>query len=126
MHHLNGEQPFAGLVQDTNGTFYGTTVYGGADYGTVFSLSVGLGPFVETNPLAGKAGAKVAILGTDLTGATGVEFNGTATAFRVVSSSFIEAKVCVASVRTSGEGWKTRLVSSSSKSTDFSPRFIRP
>jgi len=93
MHHLNGEQPFAGLVQDTNGTFYGTTVYGGADYGTVFSLSVGLGPFVETNPLAGKAGAKVAILGTDLTGATGVEFNGTATAFRVVSSSFIEAKV---------------------------------
>jgi hypothetical protein len=34
---------------------YGTTVYGGANNdGTVFSLSVGLGPFVETQPTSGK------------------------------------------------------------------------
>ena len=46
---------FAGLVQDTNGIFYGTTEGGGAnDAGTVFSLSVGLGPFVETNPVLAK------------------------------------------------------------------------
>jgi uncharacterized repeat protein (TIGR03803 family) len=83
------------LVQDTNGIFYGTTQTGGNsdNAGTVFSLSVGLGPFVKTNPAAGKVGATVGILGTDLTGATGVKFNGTGTAFRVVSSSFIEAKV---------------------------------
>ena len=54
--------------------------------GTIFSLSVGFGPFVKTNPEAGKVGATVGILGTDLTGATGVKFNGTETAFRVVSS----------------------------------------
>jgi uncharacterized repeat protein (TIGR03803 family) len=83
-----------GLVQDTSGNLYGTTYLGGANGdGTIFSLSVGLGPFVETNPAAGKVGANVGILGTDLTGATDVTFNGTATAFRVVSSTFIEAKV---------------------------------
>jgi len=82
------------LVQDTNGTFYGTTQGGGAnDTGTVFSLSVGLGPFVETNPNAGKIGAAVGILGTNLAGATGVKLNGIETAFRLVSSTFIEAKV---------------------------------
>jgi uncharacterized repeat protein (TIGR03803 family) len=39
----DGEFPYGGLIQDTNGTFYGTTNYGGAnDDGTVFSLSVGM------------------------------------------------------------------------------------
>ena len=48
----DGGGPYgAGLVQGTNGTFYGTTYFGGSsDDGTVFSLSVGLGPFVATNP----------------------------------------------------------------------------
>ena len=82
------------LTQDTSGNFYGTAELGGANGdGTAFSLSVGLGPFVETNPAAGKVGTTVGILGTDLTGATGVKFNGTATVFRLVSSTFIEAKV---------------------------------
>jgi uncharacterized repeat protein (TIGR03803 family) len=79
-------------IQNTNGAFYGTTDEGAND-GTVFGLSMGLGPFVNTNPAAGKVGAKVGILGTDLTGATSVTFNGTETAFRVVSKTFIEAKV---------------------------------
>jgi len=91
----------AGLVQGTNGNFYGTTFIGGGGgclpqgygCGTVYGLSVGSGPFVETNPVAAKVGTTVGILGTALTGATGVKFNGTATAFRVVSSTFIEAKV---------------------------------
>ena len=76
----DGEFPLAGLVQDTNGDFYGTTTSwrGQTAYGTVFSLSVGLGPFVETQPTSGKVGAAVKILGTDLTGATSVTFNGTA------------------------------------------------
>jgi uncharacterized protein (TIGR03437 family) len=38
-------------------------------------------------------GAAVKILGTDLTGATSVTFNGTATEFTVVSSSEIATKV---------------------------------
>ena len=63
------------------------------DDGTVFSLSVGLGPFVETQPTSGKVGAAVKILGTNLTGATSVTFNGTAAAFKVVSSSLITATV---------------------------------
>ena len=61
--------------------------------GTVFSLSVGLGPFVETQPTSGKVGAAVKILGTDLTDATKVTFHGTTATFTVVSSSLITATV---------------------------------
>ncbi|HEX4537107.1 MAG TPA: choice-of-anchor tandem repeat GloVer-containing protein [Candidatus Acidoferrum sp.] len=39
------------LVQASDGNFYGTTAHGGLyNWGTVFRLSVGLGPFVETTP----------------------------------------------------------------------------
>jgi uncharacterized repeat protein (TIGR03803 family) len=91
----DGSQPVAGLVQDTNGTFYGTTDGGGANgpNGTVFSLSVGLGPFVATNPTTGPVGKSVKILGTSLTGSTSVTFNGTAATFTVVSASEITTKV---------------------------------
>jgi len=84
-----------GLVQGTNGTFYGTTDSGGTTvhYGTVFSLSVGLGAFVKTVPTAGKTGSAVKILGTNLTGATRVSFNGAAAAFTVVSRSEISTTV---------------------------------
>ena len=79
-----------GLVQDTDGNFYGTTYAGGAyGDGTVFSLSVGLGPFVETQPTSGKVGTAVRILGTSLTGATSVTFNGTAAVFTVEGSSIV-------------------------------------
>ena len=90
----DGSQPQEGLVQHTNGTLYGTTYYGGTDgLGTVYSLSAGLGAFVETLPTAGKVGAKVTILGTSLTGATSVSFDGTAATFKVVSSTEITTTV---------------------------------
>jgi uncharacterized repeat protein (TIGR03803 family) len=90
----DGAEIAAALVQDTNGTFYGTAPFGGANNdGTVFSLSVGLGPFVETQPTSGKVGAAVKILGTDLTGATSVTFNGTVAVFKVVSASLITTNV---------------------------------
>jgi uncharacterized repeat protein (TIGR03803 family) len=89
----DGEYP-SGLVQNTNGTFYGTTSGGGASYdGTVFSLSVGLGPFVETQTTSGPVGAAVKILGSDLTGATSVTFNGAAATFTVVSRYLITTTV---------------------------------
>jgi hypothetical protein len=90
----NGGVPEAAVTQDTNGDFYGTTTEGGADAdGTVFALSVGLGAFVETQPTSAKVGQPVNILGTNLTGATSVTFNGTAAAFTVVSPSLIRATV---------------------------------
>ena len=90
----DGARPWAGLVQATNGEFYGTTHAGGAgNYGTVFGLSVGLGPFVKTMPKTGHVGQIIDILGTSLTGATSVGFNGTAAVFSVVSPSLITATV---------------------------------
>jgi uncharacterized repeat protein (TIGR03803 family) len=98
----DGGHPNMGLVQDTNGNFYGTTVNGGADStcswngmgcGTVYSLSMGLGPFVETQPTFGPVGIPVKILGTNLTGATSVTFNGTAAVFKVASPSLVMAIV---------------------------------
>jgi uncharacterized repeat protein (TIGR03803 family) len=90
----DGQNPVASLVQDTNGVFYGTTELGGTDAaGTIFTLSVGLGPFVETIPASGKVGKAVKILGTNLTGSTSVTFNGTAATFTVVSGSEITTTV---------------------------------
>jgi uncharacterized repeat protein (TIGR03803 family) len=98
--NTDGSVPGAQLVQATNGTFYGTTVYGGDlscsspnGCGTVFNLSVGLSPFVETNPTSGRVGQPVTILGTSLTGTIGVKFNGTAAMFTVVSGSEITTTV---------------------------------
>jgi uncharacterized protein (TIGR03437 family) len=71
----------------------GSGTYCGGGCGTIFNLSVGLGPFVETVPVAGKSGTNVSILGTNLTGATSVTFNGTAAAFTVTSSALITATV---------------------------------
>jgi hypothetical protein len=52
--------------------------------GTVFSLCVGLGPFVKTLPTSGQAGTPVIILGNNLTSAGKVRFNGTVANFTVL------------------------------------------
>jgi uncharacterized repeat protein (TIGR03803 family) len=89
-----GGNPVAALVQGTNGDFYGTTPeYGSYGQGTIFSLAAGLGPFVEAQPPAGKAGAPVIILGSDLSGATSVTFNGTPASFTVASAAEITTAV---------------------------------
>jgi uncharacterized repeat protein (TIGR03803 family) len=90
-----GINPYGALVQATNGAFYGTTTQGGGtnNDGTLFSLSVGLGPFVETNPTSAKEGASVKILGNNLTGSTTVSFNSTAATYKVQSSTEITTNV---------------------------------
>lgn len=90
----NGNQPY-GLAQAPSGTIYGVTSQGGTQTygGTVYSLTAGLTPFVETEPSSGKDGTTVNILGTNLEAATSVTFNGTTAQFSVVSSSQIKATV---------------------------------
>jgi len=92
----DGSQPEGGLLQDTNGTFYGTTYSGGTNgLGTIYSLSVSTAqtPFVQPLQKAANTGAKVTIVGNNLTGATKVLFNGIAAAFTVISSTEITAIV---------------------------------
>ncbi|MGA2741116.1 MAG: choice-of-anchor tandem repeat GloVer-containing protein [Bryobacteraceae bacterium] len=90
----DGAMIMGSLVQGTDGNFYGTATGGGADgYGTVFSLSTGLGPFVKALPAYGKVGAAIKILGTNLTDATSVTFNGIAAAFTVTSPTLITTTV---------------------------------
>ncbi|MGH9432855.1 MAG: choice-of-anchor tandem repeat GloVer-containing protein [Terriglobia bacterium] len=92
----DGAYPEGGLFQATNGGFYGTTG-GGGPYGagTVFNLGVGLHPFIETVPAAGKVGQRVLILGNNLTGSTSVTFNGISATFTVSSRTLITATVPV-------------------------------
>src|SRR3984957_16037569 len=90
----DGASPLAGLLQDTNGDLYGTTNRGGANsLGTIFKLSLGLAPFVKTLPTVGLVGSTVKILGSDLTDATSVTFNGVPAAFTVVSAREISTTV---------------------------------
>jgi len=97
--YIDGAVPVGGLFQATNGLFYGTTVDGGGlscspwGCGTVFSESVGLGPFVMTVPTARKVGQGVIILGNGLEGSTSVTFNGAPATFKVVSATEISTTV---------------------------------
>jgi uncharacterized repeat protein (TIGR03803 family) len=88
------------LTQATTGVFWGTTQAGGTNFstcsggcGTVFTLNMGLAPFIEAVPASGKVGSTVLILGNSLTGSTSVTFNGKAAAFKVVSSTEITVTV---------------------------------
>ena len=87
--------PYGPLFQATDGDFYGATAYGPPPccHGTIFKLTNGLSPLVETVPVAGKVGQSVIILGYGLTGSTSVTFNGVAAAFTVESDTYIRATV---------------------------------
>ncbi len=91
----NGYAALGPLFQATDGNFYGTTIYGPGigGFGTIYRLSNDLSPLVEPVPAAGRVGKKVIILGNNLTGSTGVKFNGKAATFTVVSDTEITATV---------------------------------
>jgi hypothetical protein len=95
----DGALPEASLFQATNGIFYGSTDLGGSQCseigtcGTLFTLSMGLGPFVQAQINFGKVGDIVNVLGNNLTGTTGVTFNGVAAQFKVVSDTYLKAQI---------------------------------
>jgi uncharacterized protein (TIGR03437 family) len=96
---LDGQYPYIALMQATDGISYGTTFAGGTSTactegcGTVFRLSIGLGPFVATVTAANSSGRQVRILGTNLTGATCVTFDGVAATIVLVSPTEITTTV---------------------------------
>ena len=117
--YTGGNSVYAGLAQATNGHLYGTTEHGGTSgQGSVFRLCVGLCPFVQALPASAQAGAAVRILGTHLTGATSVTFNGTAATFTVVSATEIDTTVPVGA--TSGTIAVTTPGSTLSSNVSFS------
>lgn len=100
LHSLTGQEGTgvgAGLLQHTNGVFYGTAHTGGSGnglYGTLFSLDMGLPPFISLVKRQGRVGSLAQILGQGFTGSTGVTFNGlAATSFHVVSDTYMTAVV---------------------------------
>jgi uncharacterized repeat protein (TIGR03803 family) len=117
-----------GLAEATNGILYGTTLLGGTGNGcnpvgcgTIFSLNVGLSAFVETIPTGGRVGRSVIILGTDLTGATSVTFNGTPATFTVESPTAIKA-----TVPTGANTGPVQVVTPSGTLTSNVPFQVRP
>jgi len=79
----------SGVMQATNGLLYGTTF--GIANGAVFTF--GFPPFVKLSPAFGPIGTTMNIYGTDLSGATGVTFNGVPATFTIVSSGEIATSV---------------------------------
>ena len=83
------------IMQDTSGEFYGTTWVGSTyNYGAIYSLDMGLGPFIKFVRPSGTVGQAAQILGQGLTGTTSVTFNGLpASSFSVVSDTYMTAVV---------------------------------
>ncbi len=92
--NLTQTSPLAPPLQATNGLLYGMTEFGGpSNNGTIYSLDMGLAPFVNTALFAGKLGTTVTLLGTHLKGTTCVTFNGIAASFKVLSDTHLAATV---------------------------------
>lgn len=83
------------LVQHTNGKFYGIAGFDGQNgYGSIYSLDMGLGPFIALVRCTGRIGQAVQVLGQGLTGSTAVTINGlAATSFKVVTDRYMTAVI---------------------------------
>ena len=93
-HGVHGTYPLSAPMQHSNGKIYGLTSLGGDhNSGVVYSLDMGLGPFVSLLSTTGKIGKTVEILGQGFTGTTAVSFNGTAATFTIKSDTYLKATV---------------------------------
>jgi uncharacterized repeat protein (TIGR03803 family) len=89
----DGTNPIAEMYQDTNGVLYGTALLGSRGGGVVFALLLGLQPIVKTLPNFGPVGTPITILGSSLSGAVSVTFNGVPATFTLVSGTEITTTV---------------------------------
>jgi uncharacterized repeat protein (TIGR03803 family) len=90
----DGEYPYDGVFQATDGRIYGTTYQGGSGGdGTVFRMNLGLPGFVSALPAFGKVGESIGILGYGLEKASSVTFGGISAQFTVESSTYLTAVV---------------------------------
>jgi hypothetical protein len=95
----DGASPQTPMIQQTGGTLFGDTYSGGIGTfcacGVLFSLDMGLGPFVTFLPpqSQGRVGKTIGLLGQGLTGTTKVAFSGTSAVFSVVSDTYMTATV---------------------------------
>jgi uncharacterized repeat protein (TIGR03803 family) len=91
-----GPQDPSGLIQHTDGKFFGFLEFTGhGGEGGFYSLDMGLGPFISfSSPEGTHPGKTVQILGQGLTGSTSVTFNGVpAASFKVVTDTYMTAVI---------------------------------
>ena len=82
------------LLQHTTGILYGDAYSGGThSLGTLYSWNSSLPPYAALMSVSGKVGKTFGILGQGFNTATGVSFNGTAGAFKIVSDTYLTATV---------------------------------
>jgi uncharacterized repeat protein (TIGR03803 family) len=94
--YTHGGGPQVSVFQHTNGILYGDTTAGGTSTkpgGVLYSLDMGLHPFVALLTTSGIAGQAIQILGNGLTGTTSVKFGSGSASFKVVSDTYMTATV---------------------------------
>jgi hypothetical protein len=88
----SGGTPSSALLLDTNGIIYGWGTVGPKE-GVLYSMNVGLKPFVSPIVLtAAKVAQSVGIIGQGFSTATGVKFGTGTGTFTVVSDTYMTAK----------------------------------
>jgi uncharacterized repeat protein (TIGR03803 family) len=92
--NTHGSGAYPTPLQYTSGKFYGLTGKGGsAGKGVAYSLDNTIGPFIALPATLGPVGKSIGILGNGLTGTTSVKFNGASATFKVISDTYLTAKV---------------------------------
>ena len=92
----DGDTPDSTPMLHTNGIIYGTTFHGGSHvaYGAVYSMNVGLKPFVEPLILhSAKVNASVGLLGQGFNTATGVTFGTGTGTLTITNDTFATGKI---------------------------------
>jgi uncharacterized repeat protein (TIGR03803 family) len=88
--------PFATLIEHTNGSLYGTTQEGGGSLGgNVYTLTP-VSPYATVNvvgPIWVNPGGSIGIIGQGLSDAVSVTFAGEATSFQPISDTYMSALV---------------------------------